>query len=190
MTGEAEGVRLRNKTGTEDVVSRLIESTTTDLPSSAKRMVNLIISDLKLHDCSLTCSMQLEGGLHAAAEFSSDVASQAGAVATHAGEICRKVIEVSWKVCHFQALPDWLQDNDYLIWGHRPPLPSFSACFQSIFRIHTETVNQLFPTQIVQILKINFLIGFFLGKYLDTSYWLLSVSDAGHLHVILVGIAD
>ena len=41
MTVEAaEGVRLRNKTGTEDVVSRLIESTTTDLPSSAKRMVN------------------------------------------------------------------------------------------------------------------------------------------------------
>lgn len=43
MTAEAEGVRLR-KTGAEDVpgdiVSRLIESTTTDLPSSAKRMVN------------------------------------------------------------------------------------------------------------------------------------------------------
>ena len=88
---------------------------------------------------------QLEDGFHAAAGFSSDVATQAGAVATHAveqaGEICRKVIEVSWKVCHHQALPDWLQDNDYLIWGHRPPLPSFSACFQSIFRIHTETVK-------------------------------------------------
>jgi adiponectin receptor len=62
-------------------------------------------------------------------------------VAEQAGDICRKVIEASWKVCHFQALPHWLQDNDYLIWGHRPPLPSFTACFQSLFRIHTETGN-------------------------------------------------
>ena len=96
--------------------------------------------------------MQIGEGFHAAAEFSSDVATQAGAVAAQAqamavqaagqaGEICRKVIEASWKVCHFQALPHWLQDNDYLHWGHRPPLPSFSACFQSIFRIHTETGN-------------------------------------------------
>ena len=103
--------------------------------------------------------LQLEDGLHAAAEFSSDVAAGAGAVAAQAGdiasqagaiagraaeqagEICRKVIEASWKVCHFQALPHWLQDNDYLIWGHRPPLPSFTACFQSLFRIHTETGN-------------------------------------------------
>lgn len=95
---------------------------------------------------------QLEDGLHAAAEFSSDVATQAGAVAAQAGamafqaaeqagEICRKVIEVSWKACHFQSLPHWLQDNDYLHWGHRPPLPSFAACFRSIFRIHTETGN-------------------------------------------------
>lgn len=84
---------------------------------------------------------QLEDGFHAAADFSSDVAAQAGEIAGQAGEICRKVIEASWKVCHFQALPHWLQDNDYLIWGHRPPLPSFTACFQSLFRIHTETGN-------------------------------------------------
>jgi adiponectin receptor len=69
------------------------------------------------------------------------MAAGAGAVAEQAGDICRKVIEASWKVCHFQALPHWLQDNDYLIWGHRPPLPSFTACFQSLFRIHTETGN-------------------------------------------------
>lgn len=84
---------------------------------------------------------QLEEGFQAAAGFSSDVATQAGAMAVQAGEICRKVIEASWKSCHFTALPHWLQDNDYLLWGHRPPLPSFSACFQSIFRIHTETGN-------------------------------------------------
>jgi len=34
-----------------------------------------------------------------------------------------------------------LQDNDFLHNGHRPPLPSFAACFKSIFRVHAETGN-------------------------------------------------
>ncbi|XP_074593688.1 adiponectin receptor [Brevipalpus obovatus] len=46
-----------------------------------------------------------------------------------------------WSVCHFNHLPKWLQDNEYLITGHRPPLRSFRACFWSIFRQHTETIN-------------------------------------------------
>lgn len=45
------------------------------------------------------------------------------------------------KVVVFENLPKWLQDNDYLRKGHRPPLPSFLECFKSIFRIHTETGN-------------------------------------------------
>ena len=45
-----------------------------------------------------------------------------------------------WKVPHFQSLPQWLQDNDFLHFGHRPPLPT-SECFKSIVRIHTETGN-------------------------------------------------
>jgi len=45
------------------------------------------------------------------------------------------------KVVAFSNLPQWLQDNDYLRKGHRPPLPNFSECFKSIFRIHTETGN-------------------------------------------------
>jgi len=132
-----------------DLVKRIIESTKeltdcmpTDLPS-AKRMVSTLANscvETKLCATSFF-SLQLEDGFHAAAEFSSDMAAGAGAVAEQAGDICRKVIEASWKVCHFQALPHWLQDNDYLIWGHRPPLPSFTACFQSLFRIHTETGN-------------------------------------------------
>lgn len=68
-----------------------------------------------------------------------------GALAHNAAEqaevFVRKVWEASWKVCHFQNLPKWLQDNDYLHKGHRPPLPSFGACFKSVFRIHTETGN-------------------------------------------------
>ncbi|XP_003739378.1 adiponectin receptor protein [Galendromus occidentalis] len=61
--------------------------------------------------------------------------------AEQAEQLVLKVLEEAWKVCHFSSLPQWLQDNDFLHRGHRPPLPSFSACFRSIFRIHTETGN-------------------------------------------------
>lgn len=47
----------------------------------------------------------------------------------------------AWKTCHFHHLPHWLQDNDYLMTGHRPPLDSYKACFYSLFRLHTETAN-------------------------------------------------
>ncbi|KAG8240188.1 hypothetical protein J437_LFUL016616 [Ladona fulva] len=59
-----------------------------------------------------------------------------------AEELLRRVyMGASWGVCHFHHLPKWLQDNDFLRKGHRPPLPSFNACFKSIFRVHTETGN-------------------------------------------------
>jgi len=47
----------------------------------------------------------------------------------------------SWKVVGFSNLPQFLQDNDFLKKGHRPPLPNFRECFKSVFRIHTETGN-------------------------------------------------
>lgn len=46
-----------------------------------------------------------------------------------------------WKVVSFDSLPSWLKDNEYLRHGHRPPMPSFSKCFGSMFRLHTETWN-------------------------------------------------
>lgn len=61
--------------------------------------------------------------------------------AESAEEFVRKVWNASWKVCHYKNLPKWLQDNDFLHFGHRPPLPSFGECFKSVFRIHTETGN-------------------------------------------------
>lgn len=68
-----------------------------------------------------------------------------GALAHNAAEqaevFVRKMWEASWKVVHFKNLPKWLQDNDFLHKGHRPPLASFTACFKSIFRLHTETGN-------------------------------------------------
>ncbi|KYM80866.1 hypothetical protein ALC53_08679 [Atta colombica] len=70
-----------------------------------------------------------------------DLGALAHNAAEQAEEFVRKVWEASWKQCHFRNLPRWLQDNDFLHAGHRPPLPSFYACFKSIFRIHTETGN-------------------------------------------------
>lgn len=58
-----------------------------------------------------------------------------------ARQLATRVWEASWRVVPHHALPAWLQDNDYLLRGHRPQLQSFLACFRSIFRIHTETGN-------------------------------------------------
>ncbi|XP_055923812.1 adiponectin receptor protein isoform X2 [Eupeodes corollae] len=70
-----------------------------------------------------------------------DLGALAHNAAEQAEEFVRKVWEASWSVCHYKNLPKWLQDNDFLHRGHRPPLPSFRACFKSIFRLHTETGN-------------------------------------------------
>ncbi|XP_037594046.1 dynein heavy chain 12, axonemal [Cebus imitator] len=56
-------------------------------------------------------------------------------------EFVYKVWEGRWRVIPYDVLPDCLKDHDYLLHGHRPPMPSFRACFKSIFRIHTETGN-------------------------------------------------
>uniref|UniRef100_A0A668VL04 Adiponectin receptor 1a n=1 Tax=Oreochromis aureus TaxID=47969 RepID=A0A668VL04_OREAU len=62
--------------------------------------------------------------------------------AHHAMEKMEEFVwEGRWRVIPFHVLPEWLKDNDYLLHGHRPPMPSFRACFGSIFRIHTETGN-------------------------------------------------
>ncbi|OAD59204.1 hypothetical protein WN48_09470 [Eufriesea mexicana] len=59
-----------------------------------------------------------------------DLGALAHNAAEQAEEFVRKVWEASWKQCHFRNLPKWLQDNDFLHAGHRPPLPSFYACFK------------------------------------------------------------
>ncbi|CAF0732909.1 unnamed protein product [Adineta steineri] len=56
-------------------------------------------------------------------------------------------------------LPHWLLDNEYLLSGHRPPMPSFKQCFASIFRLHTETVNiwtHLLGTLVFIVIAIYF----------------------------------
>jgi len=60
----------------------------------------------------------------------------------HAEDLVRRILSrMTWKVCHFHSLPRWLQDNDFIWQGYRPPLPSFWDCIKSIFSIHTETGN-------------------------------------------------
>ncbi|CAF3870209.1 unnamed protein product [Rotaria sordida] len=55
-----------------------------------------------------------------------------------AKEVGKRVVQY---VVDHSHLPQWLLDNEFLISGHRPPMPSFKKCFASIFRLHTETVN-------------------------------------------------
>uniref|UniRef100_A0A2K6KKT7 Adiponectin receptor 1 n=1 Tax=Rhinopithecus bieti TaxID=61621 RepID=A0A2K6KKT7_RHIBE len=51
-----------------------------------------------------------------------------------------KMEEFLYKVWegHWRAIP-YDVDNDYLLHGHRPSMPSFWACFKSIFHIHVKT---------------------------------------------------
>jgi len=67
----------------------------------------------------------------------------------------------SWKVIHFSHLPQWLQDNDFLHFGHRPPLPT-SECFKSIIRIHTETGN--IWTHLLGVVAFAGLMAFFMTR--------------------------
>lgn len=52
-----------------------------------------------------------------------------------------QIYEAGWRVVHHAHLPEWMKDNEYLHHGHRPELRSFTECFKSVFRIHTETGN-------------------------------------------------
>ncbi|CAJ0603013.1 unnamed protein product [Cylicocyclus nassatus] len=78
-------------------------------------------------------------------ELEVEINEEAVTIPGESGKGARTVIkrfwEARWKATNFEGLPEWLQDNEYLRTGHRPPLPSFSSCFKSIFALHTETGN-------------------------------------------------
>jgi adiponectin receptor len=74
-----------------------------------------------------------------------------------AKEVGKRVVKY---VVDHSHLPHWLLDNEYLVSGHRPPMPSFKQCFASIFRLHTETVNiwtHLLGTLFFVIIAIYFI---------------------------------
>ena len=70
-----------------------------------------------------------------------EIISVASKAAEQAEEFVRHVWQAGWKVVNHHELPKWLRDNDFLIAGHRPQLNSYTSCFKSVFRIHTETGN-------------------------------------------------
>ncbi|KAI6175641.1 Adiponectin receptor protein [Aphelenchoides bicaudatus] len=72
------------------------------------------------------------------------------------------VWSIKWTVQNFDDLPDWLKDNEFLLSGHRPPLPSVSECFKSIFQLHTETGN--IWTHLIGCLAFFFLAVWFLTR--------------------------
>ncbi|KAL9123678.1 MAG: hypothetical protein Q9217_006914, partial [Psora testacea] len=47
----------------------------------------------------------------------------------------------SQHILSWEDLPQWMQSDPYIRRGYRRQLDSFSACFQSIFYLHNESVN-------------------------------------------------
>jgi adiponectin receptor len=84
---------------------------------------------------------QLSDQCASAGEHMDRLVRRAYSQTEQAERIVRNALVNAWDVCHFRELPQWLQHNDYLHFGHRPPLDSFAQCFWSAFRLHTETCN-------------------------------------------------
>lgn len=85
----------------------------------------------------------------------------------HVRKLSRIIMNTAWDVCHFKSQPQWMQDNDFLHFGHRPQLPSFKACLMSIFRLHTETGNIW-----THLIGCIFFLGLSLYLYLFSPYTL------------------
>lgn len=132
------------------------------------------------HDCRLGMgsdeTLQSRAAKRAAHEID-NLVKKACEQRDNAERYVREVIHEVWEVCHFNSLPKWLQDNDYLHTGHRPPLKSFKACFWSIFRVHTETGN-------IWTHMIGCLIFLVLGSY----FLFLSSHALTHLDRFVLGI--
>lgn len=87
-------------------------------------------------------------------------------VVAEAEDFVKHVLAAGWQVVHHHHLPDWLKDNEYLVFGHRLPLNSFRACFRSVFRIHTETGN--IWTHLLGMLAFIFIAAYTLSsRYVD-----------------------
>jgi len=48
---------------------------------------------------------------------------------------------LTYNLVSYTSLPLFLNDNEFLLHGHRPVLNSATECLKSVFRIHTETWN-------------------------------------------------
>ncbi|XP_075588664.1 adiponectin receptor protein isoform X3 [Dermatophagoides farinae] len=98
-------------------------------------------NEVKGHRRSLSLRQQFEYGYDYIRSEWEQARELAGKTVEQATKTVSQATGAVWKVCHFNMLPNWMQDNEYLHTGHRPPLPTFWACIKSIFRLHTETGN-------------------------------------------------
>jgi len=80
---------------------------------------------------------------HRTSDMAKTAVSAAEKTAKSAAEVPGRVLHKvkHWKMHSFEKLPGWMRDNDFIEFGYRPELNSFSECFKSVFRIHTETGN-------------------------------------------------
>ena len=76
-----------------------------------------------------------------------------------------------FRLITFDELPDWAKDNEFIKGSYRPILPSFVACFATVFRIHNETVNVW-----------SHLLGFLAFMY--ASFHFLSKPNDQYLHPV------
>ncbi|CAH8522415.1 unnamed protein product [Heterobilharzia americana] len=144
------------------------QSTTSTCTAQQPWDINSSVTDLK----SLSVSKKSHSPLSAhrrSASYGGDyftfaaheIGEAASRAVEHAEELVIHLWKQGWKVVHHHSLPHWLKDNDFLLRGHRPQLPSFRECFRSMFRVHTETGNiwtHLIGFICFLILSISFLV--------------------------------
>jgi len=92
-----------------------------------------------------------------------------GEVVEEAERCVQCMINNTWRVVSHWELPHWLRDNDFLWHMHRPQLPSFKDCFQSMFRVHTETGN-IWTHFIGMLMVLMAMIYIFVGANLSPKY--------------------
>lgn len=77
------------------------------------------------------------------------VISSSKDTANKAVQVGRDAAKSFQHIWSWEDLPQWMQSDPYIRRGYRRQLDSFSACFQSIFYLHNESVNiwsHLLPT--------------------------------------------
>ncbi|CAH8846485.1 unnamed protein product [Trichobilharzia szidati] len=144
------------------------QSTTSTYAAQQPWDINSSVSDLKSLSVLKTNHSPLSSHRRSASyggDYFTYAAHEIGEAASraveHAEELVIHLWKQGWKVVHHHSLPHWLKDNDFLLRGHRPQLPSFRECFRSIFRLHTETGNiwtHLIGFICFLILSISFLV--------------------------------
>jgi len=82
-------------------------------------------------------------------------------------EIYRRTHEI--KLAHFDELPAWLQDNQFIKTGHRNANLTKRALVKSLFTVHNETLN--IWTHLICFILLLFLMLYTYVKIINGSHW-------------------